>query len=320
MASLPPLIRLMRPRQWYKNVLLILPLLFSGNARTYSLWIPAGLAFIGFCLLSSATYAANDVLDVERDRAHPTKRNRPVAKGAVKVPTAVLLACLLAAAGLMLLAATSLQAMVMGVLYLVLQALYNGGGKHLLLWDAMFVAGGFVLRALAGTFALRLPATEWFIMCTFLLALYLALAKRRQELGLADEAAPTADASMATGRAAEPSPMTFRWAARPSLAHYSAHFVDQAMHTSATLLLAAYSLYTFFGTSRWMMFTLPFAFYGVFRHMWLVHRRDLGDEAELVLKDRATLVNAVLWTLSVLLVQAGVPQAAWHALGTLGQA
>jgi 4-hydroxybenzoate polyprenyltransferase len=189
----------------------------------------------------------------------------------------------------MLLGVLNPSTLLMGILYLLLQGLYNGFLKHVLLWDAISIAGGFVLRALAGTFALHIgPPTEWLIVCTFLLALYLALAKRSHELALD----PTAGT-------------------RPALADYTPAFVQQAMTTSATLLLSSYTLYTFFGPTRWMMFTLPFAFYGIFRHTWLAQRRDLGDEAELVLRDPPTLLNATLWLLVVVLVLAHVPQHAW---------
>ncbi|HEX2066648.1 MAG TPA: UbiA family prenyltransferase, partial [Candidatus Thermoplasmatota archaeon] len=249
-----------------------------------------GLALAAFCLLSSAAYAVNDVLDAPRDRLHPAKRHRPVATGAVPPAAALLLAVALALLGLALLAVLNPPTLLMGVLYLLLQALYNGGLKHVLLWDALAVAGGFVLRALAGTTALEVgPPTEWLIVCTFLLALYLALAKRAHEL------------------ASDPSAAT-----RPALADYTPAFVQQAMSTATTLLLASYTLYTFYGPTRWMMFTLPFAFYGVFRHAWLSQRKDLGDEAELILRDRATLVNAALWLLVAALVLAHLPQRLWQ--------
>jgi 4-hydroxybenzoate polyprenyltransferase len=288
---LPPAVALLRPRQWYKNVLVLVPLVFSGNLGTLRLWPRAGLAFAAFCLLSSAAYAVNDVLDAARDRLHPSKRLRPVASGAVSAAAALGLAALLAFAGLAFLALLNAPTFLMGVLYLLLQALYNGGLKHVLLWDALAVAGGFVLRALAGTTALEVgPPTEWLIVCTFLLALYLALAKRSHELAAEGPGAAT----------------------RPALADYTPAFVQQAMTTSATLLLASYTLYTFFGQTRWMMFTLPFAFYGVFRHTWLSQRRDLGDDVELILRDRPTLVNALLWLVVAALVVAHIPQTLWR--------
>jgi 4-hydroxybenzoate polyprenyltransferase len=288
-SGLPPLLALLRPRQWYKNLLVLVPLVFSGNVGTPEVWPRVAATLLAFCALSGAVYAANDVVDAERDRAHPRKRLRPVASGEVSAATAAVLAVVLAVAGLALLLWVNALTFAMGVLYLVLQAVYNGVLKRLLLWDAMGVAFGFVVRALAGTTALeRGRPTEWLIVCTFLFALYLALAKRRAELLHLDAAGA---------------------AHRPVLAQYTPAFLEQAMQTSATLLLAAYSLYTFFGTTSWMMVTLPFAFYGVFRHTWLVGQGRVSDEAEAMWRDRATLANAFAWLVTVVVVLKGVPQA-----------
>jgi 4-hydroxybenzoate polyprenyltransferase len=289
----------MRPRQWYKNIVVFVPLLFSGNLGSAALWAPALGCFAAFCLLSSAVYAANDVLDAERDRLHPRKRNRPVAAGQVSATAASLLALALVAASMAIFVLLGPTTLLIAVVYLLLQIAYNLALKQLILWDALSVAAGFVLRALAGTTAIAVPFTEWLIVCTFLFALYLAMAKRRHELVLAQD---------------HPESL----AHRPILGDYTVEFVEQVMQASATLLLAAYSLYTFFGTDQWMMFTIPFAFYGVFRFSYLVHRRDLGDEAEMVLRDRATLVNAALWLLVILAVQRGLPQRLVDLVGQLG--
>lgn len=291
LAELPPLLALLRPRQWYKNAVLFIALVFSGNLGTLALWRPASVAFAAFCLLSSAVYAVNDVLDAPRDRMHPRKKNRPVASGQVSPTFALGVALVLAGGGLAILWLVAPLAFLLGTAYLVLQAFYNGLLKHLVLWDAIAVAIGFVIRALAGAAAIGVRATEWLVACTFLFALYLALAKRRHELMLAQD---------------DPKALE----SRPILGNYTVPFVEQSMNMSATLLLAAYSLYTFFGADSWMMFTIPFAIYGVFRYSYLVHRRDLGDEAEMVLRDRATLVNAGLWLATIVAVQAGWPQAA----------
>jgi 4-hydroxybenzoate polyprenyltransferase len=299
-SRLPPLLALVRPRQWYKNALVFVPLLFSGNLGTQGLWLPVGLTFLAFCALSGAVYAANDVADARRDRLHPRKRHRPVASGAVSPAVAVVLALVLAAAGLAAMAWVNALTFTAGVAYLLLQCAYNGALKRLLLWDVLAVAFGFVLRALAGTTALEIGApTEWLIVCTFLFALYLALAKRRAELLHLGEGQGEADAH------------------RPVLAAYSPSFVDQAMQTSATLLLMAYTLYTFFGPDKWLMFTLPFAFYGVFRHSWLVQQGLVADEAEAMWRDRGVQANVAFWIATILAVQAGAPQAFFAWVGTL---
>lgn len=283
------LVKLLRPRQWYKNGVVFVPLLFSENATTVSLWAPVLACFAAFCALSSAMYCANDVLDAERDRLHPRKRFRPIAAGHVSPAAAIALGVVLAVAALAVLWALGPLSVTLGALYLVLQAAYNGALKRLVLWDAIAVAIGFVLRALAGSASIDVPSTEWLVACTFLFALYLAFAKRRHELLLAQD---------------DPKALE----SRPILGAYTVTFIEQAMQTSTALLLMSYSLYTFFGTSAWMMFTIPFALYGVLRYNWLVHRRDLGDEAEMVFRDRATLVNGALWLATVLAVQAGWPQ------------
>ena len=293
------MLRLLRPRQWYKNLVVFIPLLFSGNASNPALWAPILACFGAFCALSSSVYAANDVLDAERDRLHPRKRNRPIASGQVSPALGVVASIALALGSLTLLTFLGPLALVLGAAYLALQVLYNGLLKRLVLWDALAVAIGFVLRALAGSAAIDVPSTEWLIVCTFLFALYLALAKRRHELLLAQD---------------DPKALE----SRPILGAYTVPFVEQSMQTSATLLLMAYSLYTFFGTDAWMMFTIPFAVYGVFRYNWLVHRRDLGDEAEMVFKDKATLINAALWMLVIVLVKAGWPQRVVEALQAWG--
>ncbi|MHB1261360.1 MAG: UbiA prenyltransferase family protein [Thermoplasmatota archaeon] len=299
-SRLPPLLALLRPRQWYKNILVLVPLLFSGHLGTTSLWPAVGATFLAFCALSGAVYASNDVVDAARDRAHPRKRHRPVASGRVSPALAITLALLLAAAGLAALAWVNALTFTMGVAYLLLQCAYNGGVKRLLLWDAIAVAFGFVLRALAGTTALELgPPTEWLIVCTFLFALYLALAKRRAELLHLEQGQGEAEAH------------------RPVLAAYNPAFVEQTMQTSATLLLMAYTLYTFFGPDKWLMFTLPFAFYGVFRHSWLVQAGRVADEAEAMWRDRALQANTALWVLTLLAVQAGWPQQFFAWVGTL---
>jgi len=289
-ARLPPLVALLRPRQWYKNLLVLVPLLFSGNLGTTSMWPRVGATFVAFCALSGAVYAGNDVVDAERDRAHPRKRQRPVASGAVTPAAAIAVAVVLAAAGLLVLGLVNQLTLTMGALYLLLQVVYSGVLKRLLLWDAIGVGLGFVLRALAGTTALQAgPPTEWLIVCTFLFALYLALAKRRAELAHA----------AASGNGAEH---------RPVLAQYLPAFVEKAMQTSATLLLASYTLYTALGTTKWMMLTLPFAVYGVLRHAWLVEAGAVADEAEAMWRDRAIQVNTALWVATIVAVQHGLPQ------------
>lgn len=291
-----PWLRLLRPHQWYKNLVVFIPLVFSENLANLDAWPSALVTFAGFCLLTSAVYAANDALDADRDRHHPRKQQRPVASGAIKKPAAWILSTTLALSAFFVFSRVNASVETMGGLYLATQILYNLALKHVALWDALTIGFGFVIRALAGTVAIGVGApTVWLIVCSFLLAFYLALGKRRHELEMAD---------------ADPETMGHR----KSLAFYSKPFLEQTMQASATLLLAAYTMYTVFGTDQWMMFTIPFAFYGIFRHNLLVHQGAINDQAELILRDRGTVANALLWFGMVLLVQVEWLQNAYHWL------
>lgn len=286
-----PLVRLLRVRQWYKNLIVFVPLVFSGAVFHLEHWPAAVLAFAAFCLLASAMYCVNDVLDWRRDQDHPRKRNRPIASGQVGVVPALLLAAGLAFSGIVLLTFLDSLTLAIGGAWLGLQAAYNLLLKHLFLWDLLSIALGFVLRALAGTTAIAIgPPTTWLIVCTFLFAFYLGLAKRRHERTLVDNGEGNGGL-------------------RRVLAHYPVPFLDRTMQTATGLILVSYALYASLGTTPWMLLTLPFALYGVFRHNHLVHRTDVGDEAEMIFTDRPTLVNAGLWLIVVLAVLAGTPQA-----------
>lgn len=285
---MPALVALLRPRQWYKNGIVLVPLLFSNNFANAALWPRAVVAVAAFCLLSSAAYCLNDVRDAARDRLHPVKRLRPVAAGQVSAGVAVLLGVVAATVGLALLAILNPATLALGVAYLVLQVAYNLALKQVFLWDLLAIAIGFVLRALAGSTALPVPASPWLIVCAFLLAFHLGLAKRRHELLVGADTAH-----------------------RPVLGLYTVAFVEQTLQVSTALILAAYSLYTFFGASIAMMTTLPFAFYGVLRYNLLVHRRDGRDEAQMLLGDRAVIANGLVWVLVVVAVQAGLAERAW---------
>lgn len=285
---LPPVLALLRPRQWYKNGIVLVPLLFSGNVANAQLWPPALLAVAAFCLLSSAAYCFNDARDAVRDRLHPTKRERPVASGRVPALAAYLLAVALLAAGLWLLAGQGRATLALGAAYVLLQLAYNFGLKRVFLWDLLAIALGFVLRALAGSSAIAVAPSPWLVVCTFLFAFHLGLAKRRHELLI----------GAGEGH-------------RAVLAEYSVAFVEQTLQVSTALLLAAYSLYSFFGPHLGMMATIPFAFYGVLRFNVLVHRRDGRDETQLIFRDRATLLNGAVWLALAVLVQTDLPMRLW---------
>jgi 4-hydroxybenzoate polyprenyltransferase len=282
-----PLAQLLRPRQAYKNLIVLAPLLFSGHALDAALWPRALLALAGFVALSGAVYAVNDVVDAGRDRLHPIKRHRPVARGALPPAAATAAGCLLGAVGMLLLFPLGRTTGLLGAGYVALQVAYTLFLKHVLIWDTLAIGLGFVLRALAGTTAIAVgPPTVWLIVCTFLFALHLALAKRRRELLVLDRAGEH----------------------RPTLGLYTVPFVEQLMQATAAILLVAYALYTFTGTDPAMMVTLPFAFYGIFRFDWRIQQGRGGDETDVVLRDPPLLWNGLAWILVVLAVQADLPQ------------
>jgi 4-hydroxybenzoate polyprenyltransferase len=269
----------LRPRQWSKNLLLFAGILFAAELGDTVRWVEAVMIFAAYCLASSAAYLANDVRDVESDRLHPLKRERPVARGELSRRAALALAAALAsfAAGLAL-ALGPVTALLLG-LFLTLQTAYTLALRNVVLLDVMAIAGLFVLRAAAGAEAVDVRISPWLLLCTALLALFLALAKRRGELVLADRAATP-------GRAV--------------LSGYSLALVDQLVTVVTAATIVAYSLYTFGSVqSAAMMLTIPFVVFGLFRYLLLVHRDDLGEEPEhILLSDRPILAAVALWALT----------------------
>ena len=277
-----PYLRLARPKQWTKNGFVLAGLVFSGEAFQLAPIFNALLAFVAFCALSSGVYAANDVLDVKEDRAHPLKRFRPVASGEVSERSALFFAGALAVGGLGLGFFVHLGVGVAGVGYLLLQVVYTTFLKHMAILDVMSISTGFVIRALAGVAAVGTPMSPWLIVCTGLLTLFLGFSKRRHEL-----------ATLGGGAAGH----------RKNLRDYSVPMLDQMMNIMISATIIAYTLYTFtVYANAYMMSSIPFVIYGVFRYMLLVHR-DGGDNPDtLLLQDRPLQVTLALWLAVVMTV------------------
>ena len=286
LSRIAALVIALRPRQWTKNLLLFAGLLFTLDLpHPTEHFLLALRGFVVFCLLSGCVYLLNDVADVEADRRHPRKRHRPVAAGLLTIPAALAFAALLLPAALLLAWAINLKFFGAALLYFLISFLYTFSLKHVVLVDVFAIAAGFVLRAAAGSFAVGVPNSEWLLLCTTLLALFLGLAKRRGEL-------------MALGDNA---------ATRRILADYSIPMIDQMITIVASACVMAYSLYTFFAKPNlgrpYMMATIPFVIYGLFRYLYLSHRRGVGEAPEsALLEDRPLLVNIGLWILTTLLV------------------
>lgn len=268
-------LKLVRPRQWTKNGFVLAGLVFAAEAFQPQSIVAALLAFAAFCALSGSVYAANDVLDVEEDRKHHEKRNRPVASGEVPVANAIVFSALLAAAGLTLGFFIDVWVGVAGGAYIALQAAYTTFLKHISILDVMSISSGFVLRALAGVAAVQSPISPWLIVCTGLLTLFLGFSKRRHELASLGESAA---------------------AHRRNLKDYSVPVLDEMMNIMLSATIIAYSMYTFFEyEDKFMMASIPFVIYGVFRYMLLVHRDGGGNPDTLLLQDRPLQVTLLLW-------------------------
>jgi 4-hydroxybenzoate polyprenyltransferase len=265
-----------RPRQWTKNLLLFAGIVFAAKLGDGWRWLDAIAAFAGYCAASSAAYLVNDVRDAPLDRVHPIKRSRPIARGEVRERTAYGLAAALLAAAVALIAPLGLVSVAFLAGFVALQLAYTFELKHVVLVDVMAISGLFVVRAAAGAAAVHVRISPWLLLCTALLALFLALAKRRGELVL-------------VGAEATPG--------RPVLEGYSLALVDQLVSIVAACTVISYSLYTFTARdSKALMVTIPFVVFGVFRYLLLVHRQDLGEEPEeVLLRDVPILVCMAAW-------------------------
>jgi 4-hydroxybenzoate polyprenyltransferase len=272
----------MRPRQWSKNLLLYAGLLFAAELGDPERWIQATAAFVAYCLASSAAYIFNDVRDAEQDRVHPLKRTRPIASGAVRSDRALNVAGILAALAFAIVAPLGWGSLAYMAAFLALQAAYSFALKRFALVDVMAISALFVIRAAAGAEAVGVRISPWLLICTALLALFLALAKRRGEL--------FSTAAGGTGR--------------PVLSGYSFALLDQLVSIVAACTIVAYSLYTFEAREgSAMMATIPFVVFGLFRYLQLIHREDLGEEPENVfLTDVPILATIAAWAVTSALI------------------
>jgi len=263
----------LRPRQWLKNLLVFAGLVFAAKLGDAGRWLEAVAAFGAYCAVSSAAYLVNDLRDREDDRLHPVKRARPIARGELSPRRAVVLAAGLAAAALALAGLLGLVSVAFLLAFAGLQAAYSFSLKHVVLLDVLVIGSLFVIRAAAGAAAVGVRISPWLLLCTALLALFLALAKRRGELVLVG---------------AQHTP------GRPALEGYSLELVDQLVAIVAASTVIAYSLYTLTARdSKALLATVPFVIFGLFRYLLLVHRDDIGEEPEQVLLTDVPIILAV---------------------------
>lgn len=279
----------LRPRQWIKNAVVFAPLVFGGLLTDVHALLRATVAMLAFCAAGSALYLFNDWHDAEADRQHPLKRYRPIAAGRIGASTVRL------SIGVLLLVAVVSSALVdpklLAVLgaYVILIGLYTLVLKHLVLIDVLAIAGGFVLRAVAGAVAVQVPLSPWLYVCTVLLALFLGFAKRRHEMVLLEQQAANH---------------------RRNLDDYTVPLLDALLTVTAAATLMAYSLYTFSAPNlpdnHAMMMTIPFVLYGMFRYLYLVYRREEGGLPEQVLLTDLPLLTSIgLWGVTAIILLYG---------------
>ncbi len=278
-TTIAALIEAMRPKQWTKNAVVFAALVFDGRLFDTGAFLVVAAAAALFSLTSSGIYLFNDLQDIEADSHHPLKRFRPLASGRLSpavawVAIAVLVAVVFPSAVLV----RPLLAAVLAA-YVVMMLAYSYVLKHWVIIDVFVIAAGFVLRAVAGAVVIDVPISPWLYVCTVLLSLFLGFAKRRHELVLLEEGAGSH---------------------RKNLDDYSAAFLDELIAVVAASVIMAYSLYTFYApnlpSNHAMMLTIPFVLYGIFRYLYLVHRKNGGGAPEQVLlDDLPLLISIILW-------------------------
>ena len=246
------------------------------------------MAFILFCFLSGAAYILNDIQDLEEDKRHPVKSQRPLASGKLKTIHALVACILLASIGLAGAAFLNMHFFFALLVYFVLQIAYSSWLKHVVILDVFLIAAGYFMRVIAGGLAIAVQLSPWLFICTILIALFLALSKRRHELVLLDKSAETH---------------------RPILREYTPQLLDQMIAVVTASTVISYCLYTIssetvakFGTMN-LLFTVPFVLYGIFRYLYLVHQKDEGGSPEvLIIKDKPLLVDLFLWIATAMLI------------------
>jgi 4-hydroxybenzoate polyprenyltransferase len=286
MTRLFALIRLMRPLQWVKNGFVFVGLLFGHAWTEATLVTSVVLAFSAFCLISSAIYTFNDIMDREQDRLHPAKCSRPLACGIIQVNEAGILALLLGAAAIIMSNASSPIVLYILLGYALMNVAYSISLKHVVILDVFIIAAGFMLRILAGTLGVGIQPSQWLLLCGLMVTLFLGFAKRRAEIiALSDD----------------------RVSHRRVLEHYSPLLLDKMIGITATGMIMSYSLYTMsadtiriHGTAN-LVYTVPFVMYGVFRYIYLLHHHSMGgDPSNDLLHDAHLIIVIFVWLISTI--------------------
>ncbi|MCX6812223.1 MAG: decaprenyl-phosphate phosphoribosyltransferase [Candidatus Berkelbacteria bacterium] len=280
-------LRLLRPKQLVKNLLIFAPLLFAFKFESASVW-QAVSAFLAFSLFASAIYVLNDIFDFRRDRFHPTKKFRPIAAKKIKVWQAFIFFALLLVAGTALATFVGVKVYYICLFYLIINLFYTFGLKHLPIVDVMIISLGYVLRVIAGALAINVSASHWLLLCTFFISLFLAFGKRKNEMLILSEE---------------------NKAHRRSISEYTESFIDQMLALTAGISVVFYALYTIdpatvahFQTDR-LIYTTPLVVFGIFRYFHLIYNRsDGGDPVQVILGDKQLIMTFVFWLGAIALI------------------
>ncbi len=275
---------LLRPSQWLKNVFLFAPLIFSKHLFEAMYFWKEMIAFSGFCIVSSIVYIINDIADRDADRLHPQKKHRPLASGSLSTFDAIVIILILFVLIVSLIPFLNLHFCFVIALYGLLNIAYSYRLKQVVLVDVFIIAAGFMLRVLAGVFAIEVVISSWLVLCTLFVSVFLAVSKRRGELML--------------------SAVTDSYASRPVLKQYDVAFLDQIMTVAASGMAISYALYTvaertvtIYGTEN-LIFTTVFVLFGIFRYIYLMRGRKIDDNPmHLLLSDMPLVINILLWFL-----------------------
>lgn len=301
------ILRLLRPRQWIKNLAVFAAITFGGELFNFSVLSNVISGFFIFCAISSGIYIINDIFDREKDKLHPFKKFRPLAHGDISLPSAVILAIILISSSLVASSFINPAFFLITLVYLVLQLSYSAFLKHITVIDILALAGGYILRVYAGEFASSYHISVWLLLTTISLSLFLAIGKRRSELTLVSTYSSVQIAAI-----------------RKTLSHYSDRLLDVYASIFATSTFITYSLFTFFQDEKslaitneiflpdylpsylnrkWLMLTIFPVVYGLMRYLQDIYEKHEGESPErVIISDKPLLVNVILWVLSVVVI------------------
>jgi len=307
MKKLYNIIRLLRPRQWIKNLAIFAAITFTGELFNVPIFLRVTAGFIILCFISSGIYIINDLFDIEKDKLHPFKKFRPLPHGDVSIPSAIFLSILLIVVGLFWSYLLSTAFFLTAMIYLILQFSYSAFLKHITVIDILALAGGYILRVYAGEFVSSYHISVWLLLTTISLSLFLAIGKRRSELTLVSQYSTSQINAI-----------------RKTLSHYSERLLDVYAAVFATSTFIAYSLFTFLENSRsftitndllmpeflpsylnrkWLMLTIIPVVYGLMRYLQDIYEKHEGESPErVIISDKPLLFNVLLWIFLVIII------------------